>query len=197
MTRLLAITQRVEIKAEYGERRDALDQRWTLFLQACGLIPVPVPNHTKAALDLVSSADLCGILLSGGNDIHADAPERDCMEYELAAWARKNKKPVLGVCRGMQLLLDLFKVPLQRINGHAGITHTLDNGRNVNSYHRFAAVGDASPFTVLSRTDDGCIEEIRHPQEYIHGIMWHPERMEPSNRDDIILFQRLFAEKRA
>ena len=46
----VAITQRVTVVPEYGERRDCLDQAWAQFLSACGLVPVLVPNVTDAAL---------------------------------------------------------------------------------------------------------------------------------------------------
>ena len=48
----VAITQRVSVVPVYGERRDCLDQAWTKFLAACGLLPVLVPNVTQAALAL-------------------------------------------------------------------------------------------------------------------------------------------------
>ena len=35
----VAITQRVSVVPDYGERRDCLDQAWTKFLAACGLLP--------------------------------------------------------------------------------------------------------------------------------------------------------------
>ena len=46
--KMLAITQRVGVDAR-GERRDCLDQNWTGFLNACGFVPIPVPNAAAAA----------------------------------------------------------------------------------------------------------------------------------------------------
>jgi len=41
----IAVTQRVDVVQAYGERRDALDQRWQEFLRRCELVPLPCPNH--------------------------------------------------------------------------------------------------------------------------------------------------------
>src|SRR5271165_6978792 len=102
----VAITQRVEVVPGFGERRDCLDQAWTRFLAACGLLPVLVPNVTDVALALCERANVSGVLLTGGNDLAAlggDAPERDAVENALLDFAEQHKLPVLGVCRGMQL----------------------------------------------------------------------------------------------
>jgi hypothetical protein len=48
--RMVAITQRVTVVPEYGERRDCLDQAWPRFIAACGLLPLPVPNVIEVAL---------------------------------------------------------------------------------------------------------------------------------------------------
>ena len=57
MRNKIAITQRVSIIPEYGERRDCLDQAWTKFLGACGLIPVLLPNIKEAALALCEEVE--------------------------------------------------------------------------------------------------------------------------------------------
>src|SRR5271163_4664094 len=82
----VAITQRVSVIPEYGERRDCLDQAWTKFLTACGLLPVLLPNVTDVALALCNGAGIAGLVLTGGNDLASmggDAPERDAVENAL------------------------------------------------------------------------------------------------------------------
>ena len=59
------------------------------------LPPDPEPGEVLRVLD--------GVLLTGGADI-GDAPERDAFELELARLALEADKPVLGVCRGMQVM---------------------------------------------------------------------------------------------
>jgi len=96
------------------------------------------------------------------------------------------------VCRGMQLILHAMGVPLRHVDGHAGTRHEITGSRNVNSFHEFAAVGDAGPLTVLARSNDGVVEAVRHPLDAIEGMMWHPERCEPFDDEDARAFRRRF-----
>src|SRR5277367_5493920 len=103
----VAITQRVSRVPVYGERRDCLDQAWTKFLAACGLLPVLLPNFTDVALALCEDVRIAGLVLTGGNDLAelgGDAPERDAVENALLDLAERRSLPVIGVCRGMQLI---------------------------------------------------------------------------------------------
>ena len=67
----VAITQRVSVVPEYGERRDCLDQAWPRFLAACGLMPLALPNVIEVAMALCAGADVTGLVLTGGNDLAA------------------------------------------------------------------------------------------------------------------------------
>ena len=99
----VAITQRVSVVSVYGERRDCLDQSWTKFLAARGLLPVLLPNFAEAALALCKGTGIAGLVLTGGNDLAVlggDAPERDAVENALLDLAERRGLPVLGVCRG-------------------------------------------------------------------------------------------------
>ena len=197
MRPIIAVTQRVAIDPRHGERRDALDQRWTPFLAACGLVPLLLPNDVEAALSLMAATPLRGLLLTGGNTLAAyggDAPERDRVEQEALAFARARRMPVLGVCRGMQVLLHAFGVPLAQVDGHVGRPHALTGGRTVNSFHDFAAVDAAGPLSITARAADGVIEAVAHPAERIRGVMWHPERADTFDCDDIGLVRSLFRE---
>ena len=194
MTRLVAVSQRVAIDGQQGERADALDQRWT-FLAACGLIPLLLPNESAAALALMNAVPVRGLLLTGGNSLTmcgGNAPERDGTELDVLAVARLRGLPVLGVCRGMQVILHVFGVPLSPVKGHTRTRHHVTPGRTVNSYHDFGAVGDAGPLTVLARAADDVVEAVRHPTEAIDGVMWHPERCAPFADEDVRAFRGHF-----
>lgn len=197
MTPIL-VTQRMILDPLHGERRDALDQRWPEFLAACGLLSVPVPNRPDVALGLAEATGAKGLLLTGGGDLAAyggDAPERDETEHALIAWARARSLPVLGVCRGMQAIQDLFGVGLREVAGHVACRHPLAGGkkkREVNSYHRLGARDSVPALPVVATAPDGVIEALRHASEPIHGIMWHPEREKPFRAEDIALFREVF-----
>lgn len=190
----VAVTQRVVIDQAHGERRDALDQRWWPFLAACGLLPVPVPNDAELAMALAGRAGVAGLLLTGGNDI-GTAPERDETEGRLVAWAEERGLPVLGVCRGMQMLLTLAGAMLEPVAGHVGVRHPirLDGERvEVNSYHGLAARAVAGDLEAWGVADDGVVEAVRHRYRPSVGIMWHPEREAPFRALDIGLVATLF-----
>ncbi len=104
--RTVLVTQRVEVLADRGERRDALDQHWISLLLAAGLQPVPVPNNRAWVCSHLAEHGMRPLLLTGGNSLEkygGDAPERDEIERLLLDTALKAGVPVLGVCRGMQL----------------------------------------------------------------------------------------------
>jgi gamma-glutamyl-gamma-aminobutyrate hydrolase PuuD len=194
----VAITQRVSVVPAYGERRDCLDQAWTKFLAACGLLPVLLPNITEVALALCESAGISGLVLTGGNDLASlggDAPERDAVENALLDWAERRRLPVLGVCRGMQVIQQRFAIPLCRVEGHVAHRQAIRiNGdrKEVNSYHRFAAFESRSPLEIWAVADDGVVKAIRHSADPVTGIMWHPERSIPFSPADVALFRQVF-----
>lgn len=194
----IAITQRVELTAEHGERRDALDQRWTSLLDAAGLVGVPVPNTLIDHQGWLAALGIDGVLLSGGNDLAVyggDAPERDRLEERLIDWAIATNRPLLGVCRGMQVIQHHFGVALHPVQGHVTAAHDIElagEALRVNSYHHWGATDTVPALVVTGRASDGVIEALQHRDHPVRGIMWHPERCEPLQRRDITLLRASF-----
>ena len=192
----VAVTQRVVIDPPHGTRRDCLDQVWIKFLLRCGLVPIPIPNSVEAALTICEN--ISGIVLTGGNDLTAyggDAPERDETENALLDLAERRDLPVLGVCRGMQMIQHRFGTRLEKVHGHVAPRQCISiDGRNVlvNSFHNFGATAVQPPLLTWAIADDGVIKAVRHADQRIMGMMWHPERMEPFAADDMALFSRFF-----
>lgn len=198
---LIAVSQRVDVIAGRDERRDALDQLWTGFLDACGLLPVAMPN---AASPVLAAAWLeavvpAGILLTGGNDLAAyggDAPERDAVEALLIEHAVTRRIPLLAVCRGLQMLMHHFGAGLERVTGHAGTSHPItlgDGGTDtVNSYHNWAFTSVPPGFTAWATAPDGVVEAVRHDTLPLLGMLWHPERNAPYRAVDLDLVRRHF-----
>lgn len=183
------LTQRVEYIESVGERRDALSQEWAALAEECGFLPLPLPNRLTAVQKLLEELPPDGILLTGGNDLAdygGDAPERDAVEAWLIDEAVRRRIPLLGVCRGTQMLLHHFGTPLQRVEGHIRVEHPLTNGDTVNSFHGWGARECRAPLEALARSADGVAELIRHRDcPWICGVMYHPERYHPLRQRDI------------
>jgi putative glutamine amidotransferase len=196
--RLIAVTQRVVVDAATGERRDALDQRWPRFLLRCGLLPVAVPNCPRAARRLAARLPIRGVLLTGGNDLAAyggDAPERDETEEFFLRRALASGRPLLGVCRGMQVIQHFLGVPLARVEGHAGLRHGVQGegvAGEVNSFHRLGATGSVADLEVRAVAPDGVVEAVWHRRCRVAGLMWHPEREAPPAAADVARVRDFF-----
>ncbi|TDI36214.1 MAG: peptidase C26 [Acidobacteria bacterium] len=202
-TKRIGLTQRVEIIPDYGERRDALDQNWTRLLRKLGFAPVPLMNAipSNEVGSYLNELDLSGVILTGGNDIaelegaQDPAPERDRFEASLLDAAIERGLPILGVCRGMQVVNLHEGGNLVRIDGHAGARHRVEwDGRilEVNSYHNFGIGGLGDGLVATARSDDRSIEAFRHNARAIEGVMWHPEREKPFQEEDLSLLAKLF-----
>lgn len=175
----LIVSQRVDLPSGRGERRDALDQRLVAFLAQAGASPIPVPNALDAAARgaWLRDVDPHGIVLSGGNDIGV-MPERDATEADLLAFAHSRSLPLLGICRGMQMMAHAAGGRLARVAGHVRTRHVLTgpDARETNSYHEWALADCPPGYSVTARSEDGGIEAIRHAALPWRGWMWHPER---------------------
>lgn len=209
----LAVTQRVVVDPTHGERRDCLDQRWALLMEPLGINLLPVPNGLADVRVWIETQAVAGILLSGGNSLahlpdNADAaPERDATEAALLSWAAEHRTPVLGVCRGMQMICHHLGNRLVSIGGHIarrhfvypepGVSHlgpAFASTRMVNSYHNWAVaeLNPRSRLEPLARAQDGSIEAVRHRDLPWLGVMWHPERETPTNALDTSTIQDIF-----
>lgn len=195
--RYIAVSQRVDVLDERNERRDALDRRYVELLGSLGFAALPVPNLGPQAMVALAGLPLAGVLLSGGNDlagVGGDAPERDATEDALLDMAAQRNLPVLGVCRGMQLMAAREGIGLLARDDHAGIRHALagDIAREVNSYHRWCVPAAPAGWQALATAPDGSVEAMRHGSRPWLGIMWHPEREAPFVADDLALLRGLW-----
>jgi N5-(cytidine 5'-diphosphoramidyl)-L-glutamine hydrolase len=196
--RVVLASQRVVVDPQHGERRDALDQRWSEFLAAAGFMCVALPNNPKIAAAFVEALEPAGVLLTGGGDLASlggDAPEREASEEIAIAWALAHNRPVYGVCRGFQFLLARAGVKLARVPGHVAVRHALDDGTSVNSFHDWGTTHVPTGWTAIARAADGTLEAARADDAILAGQMWHPEREMPFAARDIQRFAAYFGER--
>ena len=196
--KLVAISQRVEIFKKYDEIRDLLDQRLSSFCLDAGYLPVPIPNvlDDQILRQWLISLQPIALILSGGNDI-GEYPKRDNVEKNLLNYSQDRNCPVLGICRGMQMMTCWAGGTLKPVDGHVANRHRIRgeiNG-NVNSFHNFSASKCPSGFITLATSDDSEIEAFRHETLPWEGWMWHPEREKKYQERDLTRMQNLFAKR--
>lgn len=218
----IVLSQRVIEEASYRERRDALSHDWIIFLQKLGYIPVCCPNEIEDLESYLNAIEPQGIILTGGNTIspalygeNSNIGDvfvcRDKTEIRLIDYAIEHHLPVLGVCRGAQMLQVYFggilsgvlDGDLEHVNSHHEIVVTeakmaqrlLSNKFVVNSYHKQCIkkcdLADHLIIFAVSEADN-IIEGFYHDHYSIIGVQWHPERNKPYHQMDIDLVNRLF-----
>lgn len=196
----VAVSQRVEVLVDRNERRDALDQALPRFLCAAGFLAFPAPNCLAESRDgagtvwrWLSALAPRAVVLSGGDDIgvHGD---RDRTEIALLEYASEHGLPVLGICRGMQVMGKWGDVDTKPAPGHIRVRHEITGAisGSVNSYHSLALASCPADFDVIATSGDGEIEAIRHRTMRWEGWMWHPEREPAFDPRDIDGVRALF-----
>ena len=203
----IAITQRVEVIPSRDERRDALDQKWWPFLQSVNLMPVLVPNNMYVVQQLIDEDSIDGVLLTGGNTLiryGGNAPERDEIESALIEFAYIKNLPLLGICRGMQMIQDYFNNSLCEVPDHVAtrhklvvneghqITRILHGYQDVNSFNKFGAYDVNGDLLQVAHSEDGVVMAVEHKEKNIFGVMWHSERESPYTENDKELFREIF-----
>ena len=202
----IVVTQRIDLHKSRNEYRDSLDQKLIKLLVQLNHTPVPVPNslvtskEDEKLIDWINNVKPTGLLISGGNDI-GQYLNRDKTEETLYLWFLKNNFPILGICRGMQILSvahgGRMHQHLDTTPGHEGhggffgkstehgvvlegdsqLASIMGDSFIVNSLHH-QGVSDSGSLDVSARADhDGLIEGVeRKDKKFCLGVQWHPER---------------------
>jgi putative glutamine amidotransferase len=196
----------------------ALNQRYFDSLEAAGAVALPIPMVADPERLRYLYERIDALLLPGGADVEprrygaeprADChlgviPELDEVELRLAEWALKDGLPVLGICRGIQVLNVACGGTLWQdllVEGAAGkshdqeprdaLVHDLDvepdsllarsmgaTHVRVNSLHHQAIRELGSPLRAVAHSSDGLIEGVEMPSaKFMVGIQCHPEEL--------------------
>lgn len=162
------------------------------------------------ARDPLPREPIYGIVIGGGNDIEPEHyggnglpervydPERDIFEMAMIRRAMQDNIPMLGICRGAQLINVVFggslHLDIRHLRKHTSnrdsirpvkwveleVTSRLHAHANasrlrVNSLHRQAIDQLGQGLTVVGRDDDGFIQAIEGNFGFLLGVQWHPE----------------------
>ncbi len=221
-----AVSISTEPNAAQPERGfNSLRYPYVPFLQTLDLWPVLIPNHLSGLRDYLAALDMDGVLLTGGGDVaparygqpntgsREITPARDQTEYALLDWAVEHDRPVIGICRGIQMINVFFgggliqDIPSQL---HSPVQHSdgdphpvrLTDPRvqaalgvaemRVNTHHHQGITPDllAPALTAFAFcAEDGIVEAVIHREQPVLGVQWHPERPTPSHDYDLRLFR--------
>lgn len=171
------------------------NQSYVRAVQRAGGAPLLIPSYQDADnLEAICSR-LDGLLLSGGCDIdparygeepiaacQAPEPERDELELALAAWALDAAVPILGICRGMQLLnvacggtlvQDLAtQQPEAERHDHAATGRTYRaHGIRLHEHSHLSEILGAAPYTVNSLHH----QAVARAGESVEIVGWSPD----------------------
>lgn len=217
MKPLIGITCYHEFDKENASRQY---EAYYLGIERAGGLPILIPNVDEVdTVDKIYSK-LDGILLAGGEDLDpgyfkenphpqmgAISPVRDKIEIHLAVRCLEDDKPLLGICRGMQVLNaaaggTLYQDIYSQLKDREIIKHTQEGPRwnathtvklrpgsklhqifkekelRVNSIHHQAVKDVARDFMVTAQAPDGIIEGMEGVSfKFVVAVQWHPERM--------------------
>lgn len=224
---LIGITCNFETRDKIGiiTEMGVKKQKWQFLadnyinaVERAGGVPVMLPVFEKfeTAVELIEELD--GVIISGGNDVSPSRygeepkengeiiPERDEQDIAIASYLFSEKDiPVLGICRGLQVINAMAGGTLHQDLEKAGFErHSLDESpmnipvhrvkltggtrlrqiygvdrMGVNSFHHSAAKEPARGWAVSAvSAEDGVTEALEFPEKrFFLAVQWHPEMM--------------------
>lgn len=210
----------------WDDQADLLPAAYARSIEAAGGIAVllpPTEDPSRDARDVVARLD--GLVIAGGADVdparYTDVPhertanwreDRDAWEFALLDAAAEARLPVLGICRGMQVMAvhagghldqhvpdslghddhspggDVYgEVRVSLVEG-TQLSKILATGPSVRCHHH-QSVADHPGLVASAHAEDGSLEAMEDPRRpFWMAVQWHPE-----TQQDAGLFTALVA----
>jgi putative glutamine amidotransferase len=188
-----------------------------------GGIPIVLPNVTDEAVADQIAQSIQGLLVTGGGDIDPTffdeeplpslgevCPDRDIFELMIIKKMLELDKPVLGICRGCQMInvaaggslfQDIYSQHREKLLQHAQkaprthMSHFVEvvetsllyqivgsTRFKVNSFHHQAVKSTPTDFEITAHAADGIVEAFESKRHrFVVGVQWHPENLAGQN----------------
>lgn len=217
-----------------GSKRTYINTDYIDMVLKAGAAPIMIPLATEEAVlkQIINNVD--GIIITGGSDINPlrynEGPlpllgevndSRDEADIKILEMALKERKGILGICRGCQIInvyfggtlfqdisycnnKNIFKHIQSNFRGNPSHGISIDENSFlykvlgsralVNSFHHQSIKDIGNNLRVTAVADDGVVEGIEGlTDELVIGVQWHPEMMKEI--ESMILLLKMFIEK--
>lgn len=230
---IIGITSAYEVEEGLRDyHRTTVSIDYTKSVISAGGIPIilPINNNIEVIREQLKLLD--GLILAGGSDINPYlygedfkegiglvSPERDEGEMMVLKEFLNTNKPILGICRGLQLLnvyfggtlfqdlkysnLSILKhsqdfypdLPTHKvyIEDKDNILYSLyGDSIDTNTFHHQAINKLGNKLSILAKSSDGIIEAIQMKEHnFLYAVQWHPEMMTARGNENM---KKLFVE---
>lgn len=186
-------------------KKEFVNTSYMEFLNNCReIIPIIISASTENISQILSFCD--GFLITGGDDLdpvlyneentssNITPKSIDDLDKAVINYCLKSKKPLLGICRGLQSLNVFLGGSLhQNIENHRDNNHEIllydnsmftklaSNRLIVNSFHHQAINKLADRLNCVGVASDGIIEVVEHKELPMFAVQYHPEKMIDTN----------------
>ncbi len=219
------------------EKKNGMKHPYSVAIEAAGGIPLLIPysENEETQNDYVTRLD--GFVFTGGADMDPKLfgeekkitcgriyPLRDAFERQMLQKILAARKPILAICRGMQVINVAFggtlyqDIPTEYETTlcHAQSVPSTEPSHDIfikektplaallgktrmmgNSFHHQAIKALGKGLCITATAEDGIIEAISYEgNSYLRGYQWHPERLCGFDRDNLRLFEEFIGECR-